>query len=106
GRTGRGGNFGATARSGGGYWLRMPCGIGRVISSFACFFSSRRRHTRSKRDWSSDVCSSISKAGEILKRLVGHREYVHAVAFIDRSEERRVGKEWRAWWRQQGERKK
>src|SRR5699024_11369808 len=26
------------------------------IRSF--FFSSRRRHTRSKRDWSSDVCSS------------------------------------------------
>src|SRR5438067_8395709 len=28
--------------------------------SFFCFFffSSRRRHTRSKRDWSSDVCSS------------------------------------------------
>src|SRR5207249_7973913 len=25
---------------------------------FAFFFSSRRRHTRSKRDWSSDVCSS------------------------------------------------
>src|SRR5699024_11462315 len=26
---------------------------------FCCFFfSSRRRHTRSKRDWSSDVCSS------------------------------------------------
>src|SRR5699024_2587766 len=23
-----------------------------------CFFSSRSRHTRSKRDWSSDVCSS------------------------------------------------
>src|SRR5207247_8391208 len=23
------------------------------------FFSSRRRHTRSTRDWSSDVCSSI-----------------------------------------------
>src|SRR5699024_8483281 len=23
-----------------------------------CFFASRRRHTRSKRDWSSDVCSS------------------------------------------------
>src|SRR5699024_11303796 len=29
-----------------------------------CFFSSRRRHTRSKRDWSSDVCSSISHAGQ------------------------------------------
>src|SRR5699024_11827911 len=25
-------------------------------------FSSRRRHTRSKRDWSSDVCSSDLKA--------------------------------------------
>src|SRR5699024_11377683 len=33
-----------------------------VSSSCRCavlfFFSSRRRHTRSKRDWSSDVCSS------------------------------------------------
>src|SRR5699024_4588141 len=28
-----------------------------VRGSF-CVFSSRRRHTRSKRDWSSDVCSS------------------------------------------------
>src|SRR5699024_11735447 len=27
-------------------------------SYFVFFFSSRRRHTRSKRDWSSDVCSS------------------------------------------------
>src|SRR6266704_6350316 len=26
--------------------------------SLLFFFSSRRRHTRSKRDWSSDVCSS------------------------------------------------
>src|SRR5699024_11952421 len=26
--------------------------------TFLFFFSSRRRHTRSKRDWSSDVCSS------------------------------------------------
>src|SRR5699024_11466727 len=26
-----------------------------------CFFTSRRRHTRSKRDWSSDVCSSDLK---------------------------------------------
>src|SRR5699024_11317462 len=26
--------------------------------AFLFFFSSRRRHTRSKRDWSSDVCSS------------------------------------------------
>src|SRR5437868_12613213 len=27
-------------------------------SDVTCLFSSRRRHTRSKRDWSSDVCSS------------------------------------------------
>src|SRR5699024_12226101 len=31
----------------------------------SCFFlSSRRRHTRSKRDWSSDVCSSDLGAGD------------------------------------------
>src|SRR5699024_11655220 len=32
------------------------------------FFSSRRRHTRSKRDWSSDVCSSdfLDRNGELL----------------------------------------
>src|SRR6266496_5936321 len=30
----------------------------RLIFSFFFFFSSRRRHTRSLRDWSSDVCSS------------------------------------------------
>src|SRR5438067_8847954 len=29
-----------------------------VLIFFVFFFSSRRRHTRSKRDWSSDVCSS------------------------------------------------
>ena len=29
------------------------------------FFSSRRRHTRSKRDWSSDVCSSDLTEEEI-----------------------------------------
>src|SRR5699024_11925846 len=28
------------------------------VSFSLFFFSSRRRHTRSKRDWSSDVCSS------------------------------------------------
>src|SRR5699024_2755866 len=29
-----------------------------VYELYRFFFSSRRRHTRSKRDWSSDVCSS------------------------------------------------
>src|SRR6266436_7337515 len=29
-----------------------------MLSSLCFFFSSRRRHTRCSRDWSSDVCSS------------------------------------------------
>src|SRR5207249_9522716 len=35
------------------------------------FFSSRRRHTRSKRDWRSDVCSSDlqPEAADTLRRL-------------------------------------
>src|SRR5699024_5834424 len=32
------------------------------------FFSSRRRHTRSKRDWSSDVCSSDLNRGRSVRR--------------------------------------
>src|SRR5690606_3416304 len=32
------------------------------------FFSSRRRHTRFSRDWSSDVCSSDLAADEFLRR--------------------------------------
>src|SRR5699024_11438367 len=31
---------------------------GPSLFEWVFFFSSRRRHTRSKRDWSSDVCSS------------------------------------------------
>src|SRR5215469_11506705 len=37
-----------------------------------CFcFSSRRRHTRSLRDWSSDVCSSDLYLGEAFERELG-----------------------------------
>src|SRR5699024_11719723 len=41
------------------------------------FFSSRRRHTRSKRDWSSDVCSSDLillhyKNGALIERVFPH----------------------------------
>src|SRR5207249_7139875 len=39
-------------------------------------FSSRRRHTRSKRDWSSDVCSSdlrVMAAGELMATHIGVR---------------------------------
>src|SRR5207249_5207910 len=33
------------------------------------FFSSRRRHTRSKRDWSSDVCSSDLIRDDVWRQL-------------------------------------
>src|SRR4030042_3212768 len=32
------------------------------------FFSSRRRHTRCSRDWSSDVCSSDLREHDVLER--------------------------------------
>src|SRR5438445_3183319 len=40
------------------------------------FFSSRRRHTRYWRDWSSDVCSSdlLVLAGQV--DLIGQRDHV------------------------------
>src|SRR5690606_40789826 len=92
------------------------------------FFSSRRRHTRFSRDWSSDVCSSDLKAGDwrydiiypglkmnmpdilaaigvaqlpeyfekTLQNRVEIYEYYHT--FFKRSEERRVGKEYRCRW--------
>src|SRR5690349_23456588 len=85
---------------------------------FFFFFSSRRRHTRSLRDWSSDVCSSDLDTTRIrveLRREVDVRleqpakHRLHAaddLAKIDRlwpddrarSEERRVGKECRSRW--------
>src|SRR5216683_6733008 len=40
----------------------------RPLSSIF-FFSSRRRHTRSDRDWSSDVCSSDLLRGPMKARL-------------------------------------
>src|SRR5216683_6322046 len=45
-----------------------------VDVDFFFFFSSRRRHTRSDRDWSSDVCSSdlpISPVAEYLAKIKG-----------------------------------
>ena len=36
----------------------MSCSRSCLITCVLFFFSSRRRHTRLRRDWSSDVCSS------------------------------------------------
>src|SRR5260370_40785740 len=44
------------------------------------FFSSRRRHTRFKCDWSSDVCSSDLLELEAQARRCGTRRRIQAVA--------------------------
>src|SRR5690606_39518200 len=91
--------------------------------SLRFFFSSRRRHTRFSRDWSSDVCSSDLTAP--VYRLDSDREYLadtwvkipfsrsfrdktsasawlayshrsFIASALARSEERRVGKECKA----------
>src|SRR5690554_7081696 len=55
----------------------MALGIGATTSLFTVvlsfFFSSRRRHTRCGRDWSSDVCSSDLALSDHLRAEV-HRE--------------------------------
>src|SRR5699024_4434518 len=50
---------------------------------FLFFFSSRRRHTISKRDWSSDVCSSDLPVIEVshLTRMYGARAAVKDLSF-------------------------
>src|SRR5699024_11484656 len=85
-----------------------------LIYNSIYFISSRRRHTISKRDWSSDVCSSdlideehresiVNKTAISAKtnRSIGARAPSHYLDLIERnaqisasqrSEERRVGK--------------
>src|SRR5207237_5927094 len=46
------------------------------------FFSSRRRHTRFKCDWSSDVCSSDLK-GPISQFVEKHYKHFNAAALVD-----------------------
>src|SRR2546422_8146247 len=91
---------------------RSPCtglhGPGSVLATtdFAMpvffFFSSRRRHTRCSRDWSSDVCSSdLVAVGAVPLQAVAALERLQEGAeerALVRSEERRVGKECRSRW--------
>src|SRR5947209_15587045 len=74
---------------------------------FGCFFffSSRRRHTRYWRDWSSDVCSSDLRLRCRLRSIrrrscTGSRTGRSRAGPWppSRSEERRVGKECRSRW--------
>src|SRR5256884_1950398 len=57
------------------------CGVCRLCSVF--FFSSRRRHTRCSRDWSSDVCSSDLLL-EIWRFRVAPRESQRVSYFLPR----------------------
>src|SRR3712207_8363539 len=86
--------------------------------SYVFFFSSRRRHTRYWRDWSSDVCSSdlaIGWSSQEHYRLEGRpisgwwvgaarvggdsaSRHTARPRRPTRSEERRVGKECRSRW--------
>src|SRR5260221_3626390 len=102
----------------------MPGAVLRTLLLF--FFSSRRRHTRSLCDWSSDVCSSdlvpelvaagsgtTGEDGRVANLLDGELRpgwyqlvfdlasyYGSQQHFFTRvrSEERRVGKECRSRW--------
>src|SRR5690606_39773338 len=89
---------------------------------YVFFFSSRRRHTRFSRDWSSDVCSSdltpIMHRATVANGIVyvggtvaddtslGMSEQTRSILtkiagyLNERSEERRVGKECRSRWSQ------
>src|SRR5690349_23597228 len=70
-----------------------------VIIFYIFFFSSRRRHTRSLRDWSSDVCSSdLTLPRVIASPMKCSRRFCRSGPVKSqcntewRSEERRVGK--------------
>src|SRR5256886_13573307 len=99
-----------------------------VVTSlfYAFFFSSRRRHTRFDCDWSSDVCSSDLEAVDPFGPIgMVDRVFLHRPGMLSmwgaigtmlnsprklktvlrrvretwvRSEERRVGEEWRSRW--------
>src|SRR5690625_6517614 len=92
-----------------------------MVPFYFFFFSSRRRHTRWPRDWSSDVCSSdldftgggshshppfgefdVYLTDELHPVTEGLTERFTVTDELYRSEERRVGKERRAQlWRWQ-----
>src|SRR5690606_1578066 len=59
------------------------------------FFSSRRRHTRFSRDWSSDVCSSdlypiTTPSGRIVEPPAGRCWSLSKKAFFERLEDNRI----------------
>src|SRR2546422_2774738 len=59
-----------------------------MVSSF--FFSSRRRHTRCSRDWSSDVCSSDLKERGNLEHVGDFRGWRGLRGLVDVRQDRRL----------------
>src|SRR5690606_40250266 len=59
-------------------------GISPSLSCFF-FFSSRRRHTRFSRDWSSDVCSSDLRPRSCFPPLAAHPERAGGAPFLSRT---------------------
>src|SRR5215471_12999784 len=77
----------------------LLCFVGAPSAFF--FFSSRRRHTSSLRDWSSHVCSSdLAPTTSSSRAPRSSRRARRSAAGPGRagSEERRVGKECRSRW--------
>src|SRR3989440_1558129 len=72
------------------------------MSSFQCYtltFSSRRRHTRSDRDWSSDVCSSdltlfLSQAEDGIRDLIVTGVQTCALLISSRRRHTRSDRDW------------
>src|SRR5699024_8406595 len=64
--------------------LSFSCASSHFIAMTAFFFSSRRRHTRSKRDWSSDVCSSDLKEDVSIVLGVQGRTYRELYETLER----------------------
>src|SRR5699024_11408978 len=62
-------------------------------AALAFFVSSRRRHTRSKRDWSSDVCSSdLSRRASALTAILATAGLLFAACGSDSGGSDTVGK--------------
>src|SRR6266436_1436421 len=89
-------------------WVRPLSLASESVSDLLFFFSSRRRHTRCSRDWSSDVCSSDLQDRDPQFGYIRLRSTPESVSEVKvqtnsfsaefRSEERRVGKECRSRW--------
>src|SRR3712207_9419239 len=63
-----------------------------VIGGGSFFFSSRRRHTRYWRDWSSDVCSS-DLALEAIKESIAEKRHQFDLAFEEKRKKLTQGDE-------------